>query len=130
MSNPIYSTGNLPLANPVFIQAGSPEEYLLDPRYHRIVTSLPSKSSLRTAIPSISTPQNQFSQSSKIATSDKFSGVASQGAFAIALDDITIYSGPTSYMDGSRKRYEVTFKINNSQRLMIKDVDYKIAEVE
>lgn len=128
MSQPKYSTANLPLANPIFIQAGSPEEYLLDPRYYRIVDSLPKKSSLKTALPSISVPQNQFTTISKISTPDKTNSVAPQQLSIIQLDDITIFSGPTSYAEGSNKKYEVTIKINNSKNLLIKDVEYRIAE--
>jgi len=127
MSNqPQYSSQSLPHAAPIFIAAGSPEEYLLDPRYYRIVGALPQKSTIRSAMPSISTPKEQFSEN--FITKEKATEIVPQ-LTALSLDDISIFSGPTSYMEGSNKKYEITFKINNPQKLKIKDVEYRIAEV-
>lgn len=130
MANKKSSTSSLPLANPVFIAAGSNEEFLLDPRYVRIVGSAPTKSSIRTAIPKPNASNTQFNENAKITTVDKIISDVPPQLFGIQLDDITILSGPTSYMDGSNKRYEITFKVNNPNKLKIKDVDYRIAEAQ
>jgi len=128
MSNqPQYSSQSLPHAVPIFITAGSPEEYLLDPRYYKIVNSLPEKSLLRSAMPSISTPKEQFS--TNFITNEKSSAISLKPG-ALSLDDISIFLGPSAYADGNNKRYEVTFKINNPQKLNVKDVEYRIAEAQ
>lgn len=120
-----YSTSSIPKSIPIFVKDGSIEQRLLDPQYYRIIGGAPAKSSLRTAIPSIDIPREQVAE--PFITKEKSSAIIPQ-IVAIALDDITIFSGPTSYMDGSNKRYEITFKINNPQKLKIKDVEYRIAE--
>ena len=120
-----YSTSSLPNSIPIFVTEGSVEQRMLDPKYYRIVGSLGSKNALKSAMSSISTPRNQFID--EAVTKDKNTNLTPQ-EIVIALDDITIFSGPTYYADGANKKYNVTFKINNPKQLKVKDVEYRIAE--
>lgn len=121
----VYSTSTLPKSIPIFIKEGSPEQNLLDPQYYRIIGKVSEQSVLRSAVPSINVPRTQVQTS--FIQPEKSSQIPPQ-IISMQLDDITIFSGPTSYMDGSNKKYEITFKINNPRKLKIKDVEYRIAE--
>lgn len=123
------STHSLPKSNPIYVTKNSIEVKLLDPQYYRIVNSISNTSPLTAVIPSPVVVPDQFGSDSFIKT-DKINIDPNSFSIApqISLDDITIVSGPTSYMDGTNKRYEYVFKILNRTGLDVKDVEYRIAE--
>lgn len=128
-NNKKYSTNNLPNSAPIFVTENSIEAKLLDPKYYRIIDKVAPNSSLRIALPSTIVSPTQVTQT--FTTRDKVANVTQEisKSLSIQLDDISITNGPTDYMEGTNKKYEVVFKILNSSGLDIKDVEYRITEI-
>lgn len=121
-----YSVNSIPNSSPIFVAENSIEHKELDPKYVRVLGTVAPSSEAMSVIYSPPESPSQFPQSGYIATNNQ-PKEKSEG-FAIQLDDVFLVSGPTEYMDGTNKKYEIVFKIVNSEKLPIKSILIRTTE--
>ena len=126
----VYSTNSIPNARPIYVNENSVEAMLLDPKYLRIIDTVAPSNNLRIYAPSSPSAPEQFPEDFIAKNNSlKLNKQDPGNSLAIALDDIFLLSGPTSYMEGTNKKYEFVFKIVNSENLQIRDVEYRFTEI-